>query len=745
MSVAEIKQVLHSNIHGFLQEWLPGGKVESGEYKALNPTRSDDRIGSFSVNLRSGVWADFADDARGGDLISLFAYLFCNGDNREAVRQLGQRLGIGAVGSGSKPVAVSDQSARASMSSKSSKSSKFDGWVLSCVREGSPAAPVAHFKRGRHVAQWAYHRADGALVGFVRRFERADGGKEVLPLTIWESPDGSKQAWRWAQMPPLRLLFRLPFVLGAQKVLVVEGEKSAEAALPFLAGKGVEVTTWSGGSKAVAKTDWRPLAGKQVVLWPDADAPGEKAMEEVGRCLLELGCEVWWVNLPSGLPAGWDCADWAAVNAGADLLDWMRPLLVEFEPDHGSKADSELVVQSGSDASWEAALLRNDKGRLLANRDNVFLILSSHPDWRGALGFDEFAGRTVAVGSNPAGICGEVEDIDDLRIGHWLATEFGLPINNATHIAHGVQMAADLNRFHPVRDYLDRLRWDGVSRLAGWLSRYAGAAECEYVSLVGRFFLIGMVARIFKPGCPMQYMPIFEGEQGRGKSTLLRILGGQWFADTGLSIGEKDAYIAIQGVWLYEVAELDSFNKKDATAIKSFVTSQFDKFREPYGRRDVMRPRQVVFAGTTNQHEYFKDTTGNRRFWPVTVGEIDLEALAEDRDQLFAEAVALFKAGKRWYPTRDEEARLFVPQQRDRELSDPRLEAIVQWLETPNNFHRKRFTSMEILEGAWDIPPGRADRSVTTAFGMAMRKLGWKTERDGHRQTTYYIRPEPKY
>lgn len=728
MSVELIKQTLHGDIAGFVSQWLPDGKIESGEYKALNPNRNDSHIGSFSINLTNGKWADFADDAKGGDLISLYAYLFCAGDNQEAVRQLGRELNIAQDKTG-KP-------GKHQPKNTDKKKGKFAGWVLSAAHEQSPDAPVAHYKRGPHQAQWAYHNASGQVAGFVRRFEKSDGSKEVLPLTLWQSPEGNQQAWRWAQMPEPRFLYQLPALANAKKVLIVEGEKAADAAISRLSGTDVIVTTWSGGSKAIAKTDWTPLAGKTVTLWPDADKPGLKAMHEIGAKLIELGCEVWQVTPPNDAPQGWDCADLVEAVPDVDLLDWMRSRLSEFVAEKQSKPSDQ--------DDWQSRLMYSDKGKLLPYRDNVFQILHCHPEWKGVFALNEFTGSIEIMKSNPIGLTGEIQDHHDLEIGFWLSQSFGLVIQSPVQITHGVQMAAYANRYHPVKDYLESLEWDGKERLHAWMHQYLGAPASEYVGYVSMFFLIGMVARIYEPGCKMQHMPILEGKQGGGKSSALRILGGEWFSDSIIDIGSKDSYIGIQGVWLQEMAELDSFNKKDATAIKSFVSAQTDKYREPYGRRDVKRARQCVFAGTTNQHEYLKDPTGNRRFWPVAVGEVDTDGLLSARDKLFAEAVKCYKDGMRWHPTRDEEIKYFKPEQEDREITDPREQKIMAWLSENQQIMKHEFTTLQIMEGGLDTHISKADngRQLATYIGQVMSKNGWRKKRSSDRKTTIYIRPK---
>jgi putative DNA primase/helicase len=161
--------------------------------------------------------------------------------------------------------------------------------------------------------------------------------------------------------------------------------------------------------------------------------------------------------------------------------------------------------------------------------------------------------------------------------------------------------------------------------------------------------MIGAVARVLRPGCKMDNVLMLEGDQGRGKSTSLSILGGDWFTDTPFELGSKDGFLAMRGKWIIELAELDSFNRAESTRAKHFFAADKDTYREPYGRRVIDVHRQCVFAGSTNTNEYLKDDTGNRRYWPVTTGAIDKDGLIRDRDQIWAEAVHEFKAGETWW------------------------------------------------------------------------------------------------
>ena len=180
-------------------------------------------------------------------------------------------------------------------------------------------------------------------------------------------------------------------------------------------------------------------------------------------------------------------------------------------------------------------------------------------------------------------------------------------------------------------------------------------------------FLVSAVARIMDPGCKVDHVPILERQQGIGKSTSLLILTGEaWFSDSLPDVGTKDAMDHLRGKWIVEIAELDAMSRAEDTALKAFITRQVDKFRPAYGRREIEWPRQSVFVGTTNRSVYLKDETGGRRYWPVRCTSINLAALERDRDQIWAEAVHLYRQGHRWHITDPDLIRQAEAEQRAR-------------------------------------------------------------------------------
>lgn len=416
-------------------------------------------------------------------------------------------------------------------------------------------------------------------------------------------------------------------------------------------------------------------------------------------------------------------------------------------------------LDSGYNTHWEMQLLRNKQGAITNTMRNVALILQNRSEWAGVLAYCEFSYRIYKRKAPPVprGRIGEWENVDTLLLKDWLGQHYKLsPSNN--DIDDAVLMVAKGHSYHPVREYLQGLVWDGKPRLNHWLSDILEAdGESEYLAAVGRKFLIGAVARVMRPPVKMDNVLILEGKQGEGKSTLVRVLFNDWYSESTFDIGMKDGYQHIQGVWGVELPELDSLNKAESTAAKSFFTALTDRFRPPYGRQIEEFARQCVFVGTTNQDEYLKDYSGNRRYWPVYCNKVDIQMLKDCRDQLWAEAMHLFNQGDPWWVD-GEEAEIFKKHQDRRMLDDPWESLIADWLDhrdqsfNPNGKPRIYFTSAEILIGACRRDAGHIQRADQNRIAPIMKFLGWHSTRkrireDGDteaRQVRVYVRPNSK-
>lgn len=734
--------------------WLPDGRRSGHEWQARNPTRSDERLGSFSVNLTTGAWADFATGDRGGDLVSLRAYLSgCS--QGDAARELAQHMGIQLAPSGAPPAP---------------RATERTPWVpIVPVDESAPAPPAAHIKRGRPERTWAYHGRDGRLLGYVYRFAASDGGKEILPVVWARHSATGERAWRWMQWTPPRPLYGLDRLVDGRPVLIVEGEKCADAAHEALA-ETFSVVSWPGGGKAVDRADWSQLAGREVLIWPDADAqrdgdgqilpeqqqPGTIAAERIATLLAQHGCRVRIAKIPPpGERAhGWDVAD--AIAEGWTVGQLRMFLQIQRAPaSEKPRATPAARAQRGTGADWEEAALRR-RGDWVPCLHNVALILSNREEWAGVIGFDQFAMRTMKRRPLPDGAdgedLGEWTDTDTSRTIIWLTRAYAITVGPQM-VDEAIDLVAKAHPFHPVRDWLATLTWDGRPRLDDWLSDYMGAPKDDYAMRVGRWFLTAMVARVMRPGCKFDYCLVLEGRQGARKSSALRVLAGEWYSDTELDLSNKDSMSALRGKWLHEVAEMGSLARAEAARQKSFLSRQVDEFRPAYARREIRCPRQLVFSGSTNEWAWNKDPTGGRRFWPIEVrGDIDTDGLAAAREQLFAEAMHAYESGEQFWPTSDEQRRLFDPEQLKREAEDGLFDLIHNWIE--HDCLRVEFTMGDVLSGL-KLDASKITRDLTTRVGALLHKMGCgkRERRNGVQRFVYTVpawsplaapKPEPK-
>jgi len=791
-------------IESLLAEWLPNGVRDGAEY--CIGSRHGEAGDSMRIRLtgdRAGKWSDFADDsAAGGDLISLYAYLQGISQGK-ACAALARLLNVPLSGdddrrgrsSSARPKPAPAPAVQGEQAA-AEKKPRSEWEPILPVPDLAGPYPVAHTVRGKPAKVWEYRDQEGRLLGIVCRFVKSDGGKEIIPCVYARHAQTGACKWHWISFRdprPLYLLCELREDVPLP-VLVVEGEKCADAAYSML-GIQFDVVSWPGGGKAVDKADWSLIAGRHVVLWPDADAkkfkeghaqagqimpeekqPGMSTMLKLEKILLDLGCTVEFVDIPppGEKPDGWDVAD--LVDEGAmpeEVLAWAnkRRTIAAADDQQAAPPADEIPpwVTDADDASppsaagaapldWKelyALLIKTDKGLVKGCRENVYFCLQHDAALIGLVALDEFSMLQVKRRQPPwPSDKGEWTESDDFRLGLYLSKKYYLTVANIGDIERAVAQAARENVFNPVIEQFDgcALKWDGKPRVADAFSIYWGAPPSEYMRKISCMFFVGLAKRAYVPGVKHDYAPVFEGGQGRGKSTALAILGGEWFADTPFQMGHKDGYLSIQGVLIYEIAELEQFNRSEVTAVKAFMSSQKDRYREPYGRRMKNQLRRTVFAATTNEGQYFKDTTGNRRFWPVDTGQLDLDGLRRDREQLLGEAVHLMREGMKWHPTPEEQLRLITPQQESREIPDEWAGRIWEYLEgigmdgQPLGAGRiNRVTARELIIRALHIEIGKVSQAKTETRRISdiMRKLGWSKKREtcGAREW-YYERPK---
>jgi predicted P-loop ATPase len=391
----------------------------------------------------------------------------------------------------------------------------------------------------------------------------------------------------------------------------------------------------------------------------------------------------------------------------------------------------------GASAAWRDGLLLNLNGTVKPALANVITALRGAPEWAGVLAYNEFAHFTVLQKPAPwataeAEVPAEWTPNDDTLTTEWLHHQgifrfhrcdrpggrgcgAGTPVSSSSHVPEGPHVG-----------------WDAPAAiLAARLPRRRSIALCDRRRFAVDDF--GAVARVFEPGCKADCCLILEGEQGIRKSTALRVLAQPWFTDEIADLGSKDAALQTRGVWVIEIAELDSLSRSDVGKIKAFMSRMSDRFRPPYGKRPIDSPRQCIFAGSVNHGTYLRDETGGRRFWPVECKApvIDVDALAAVRDQLWAEATALYFDGKPWWLDSVPLNREAAGEQADRYEGDPWDELILAWAE-----NRESVSIADVLSVCLEKKKDMWTQWDRNRVARCLRAHGWERFNSGPVSTT---------
>lgn len=387
---------------------------------------------------------------------------------------------------------------------------------------------------------------------------------------------------------------------------------------------------------------------------------------------------------------------------------------------------------TSKESSWMDEWQVSETGTPICNVSNLLAALRKHPPLRGIVCYDEMQRAIVLLRQIPdtdhdASIPRALIDSDVVAIQE-VIQHLGLKRIAKPVVQDGLERAAAENRRHPVKSYLNGIFWDGKKRVGTWLCDYLGVAKSDYAHTIGQLFLVALIARQYNPGCKADYMLILEGPQGAMKSSACRAIAGEWFDDNLPELSRGDAVrlsMHLRGKWLIEIGEMSSFSGAEAHTLKAFLTQTHENYVPKFGRNAVSEARQCLFIGSTNEGSYLKDATGGRRFWPVKVGEIKLEQLTADRDQLLAEAVALFRGGAKHWPDRDFEAEHIKPEQEARYDEDPWQPVIANWL-LDSHPVRTVCTSNGVMEDALFLTKAQFGVREQKRVAAILQRLGFE-------------------
>lgn len=393
----------------------------------------------------------------------------------------------------------------------------------------------------------------------------------------------------------------------------------------------------------------------------------------------------------------------------------------------------EEVSEGEAGTPWIDAMVKNARGKPLFNTANMLTLFELHPRWKGIFAFDEFRQVKVLTGPIPGSKepqstfkTRDLKDADVINAVAWLNRN-GFPEASKTVVFDAIETTMQDNTYHPVRKYLNSLpAWDGVPRIASWLVDYCDVAtesddHARYISEIGMRWLISAVARVITPGCKADGVLILEGTQGALKSTTLRTLAGdEWFGDALPPMSSKDASDYLRGKWIIELAELSNINKSEVEVVKAFISREEERFRPAYGRNEISYPRQCVFSGSTNKQDYLRDETGNRRFWPVRVGKrCNVEAIKQDRNMIWAEALHMFRHGEKWWLPEDVVST--AKEQQEKRVAEDAWQSAV--MDFANG--QQAVSPTQVAHSVLLIGLDKMDRLVTNRITAILTANGW--------------------
>lgn len=720
----------------YLTQWLPGGKLIGQEY-TCGSIRGNEGS-SFKYNIQNNKWKDFAEnDVKGTGLISLYASIHGVG-YADAAFKLNDELNF-------TPTKVIEN-----------KKTETKTYSFSPAPLSSPRPSMYHSRFGSPADYWEYRNENGEIVFYMARYNHKTGKKDFIPWSYTSDGRWIPKAYQKDRVIyNLKLLHEVP----DRHVIIVEGEKCAAAAMDLLGDIYIPVT-WSGGAQAVSKTDFSPLYGRKILLWPDNDEPGISAMKKISHILFNHCEDIKFIN-PKDKPDGWDIAD--AKKEGitkSDLLAWARTCLTVIKPinttelverlDKTEKVKSipAVIVDDGIEITNDVRKLvsvlnlttEGADQKPICNVANVLAVLSFIPKYKDMVWFNEFKNQMY---SNETDLWRESQELNILIE---FQQSYGFYKLTNKVLADAIRQLAILNKRNPIKEKLLSLEWDKVPRVDSFFIDRYGVSDTLYSRKVSSSFYISLVARIMNPGCKVDTMVVLEGESGTGKSSFAEhILGEEYFTQANKDLSHKDFKQGLVGYAIVEFSELAQLSRADKEIVKAEITTRIDKFRWSHGRDNEEFKRTCVFIGTTNRDDYLNDETGNRRFLPLVVNrpegkslkdwyEENLEYIKSNRDQIMAEAVQRYNSGESWYDIPVDE---MLHEQSIRYEVDPWESIIMDYMESVyEKYGRNSFTINEFFsDQCLNIPAEKRSIIDSRRIGRIMKFNDVKSTRGKYNDT----------
>lgn len=662
MSITETRNYEQLNsklpINMFVRKYLQDGKKKGNEWISLNPTRSDSKQGSFSVNLTTGVWKEFAGDGAGGnDMISLYAYI-----NRCSQSQAYDEL--------------SQIYAHSTVIPKSTKPKEDEGTVIypAPLDAGSPP-------EDNRAMEFCYRNENNQVLLYVFRYNNADGTKRSTPpCTYRQFQDGSKRWHKKGIDDHPKPFYHIPELLERPqaRVILVEGEKATLAAERLM--PDWVATCWHGGSNNSDKADYSYLKDRDVILWPDNDDAGIKAMNTALSKLKPIAKSVRCIDVRyiASKEKGWDLADGEVEGITYDdimeLID-----MSEETPEFIDRDSFPLKTAKGNPINAYENMEHLFKFYKIDATFNIIrkeVVLNiPHKSFTAA---------------NKAKL--EIAELNALCIKN------GVP---RTDIIPWVTMIADKHSFNPVEQFILSKPWDGISRINEFMNTIQCSDNKVRDIYMYRWMLGAIAVGLCKKGLAHPGVLTFISKQAKGKSSWVQKLVPKELnlilSEFILNPDDKDSVIRATKYWIVELAEADAtVNKSEANSQKAFLTRETDQYRCPYDRTDTEAPRHTCFAGTVNDAQFLKDTTGNRRWWVLDVIAINYKHTL-DMQQVWAEFKTLLDKGEQFHLT-DDELDTLMEQNEAYRPATAIEEAIRLRYDWDSNFRNRRFTAIQVLE-----------------------------------------------
>lgn len=613
-------------------------------------------------------------------------------------------------------------------------------------------------KLGAPYADFLYRTASGRDVLHVTRYKRiADASSPsiedgpVVRFWTWSINEGKWVMGKAAPRPALLWQADLLFASPELPVYLFDTEEAAQAFQSLLTEHDIEAlaTTWAGGAITAKNIGLEALAARGIVLWPTKTSAAQSSMlglsGQLFRLLDESGHSVTFIRVPDDKPSHWDVAQavkdgwgWGEISEFMDRYSAVleeapsRPMTAAKEPPRLNTVKVEVgpnpkgplrkidALNGSMSAKWrEYSLALATNGLPHTNLFNVGKVIDFHKGAYCDVWMDEFHNKIMTSETDNTK-AREWTESDTLEFTRFIQDPSGVGLSKISpRVVHeAVVLAASKNKRNEVREWLDGLRWDGTERLdtafpLGW-----GTVDSAYYKAIGRCFIMGAAARILRPGCQVDTLPVFEGPEGIFKSSALMVLASEdWYDSPTYEVGDYDFIQSLAGKWILEFAELANLSGRSGEKARAVITRRRDTYRPSYGRMPVTYQRMCVFAATTNDEEWNNSQFGARRFWPVTCSFINLGLIEEMREQWFAEAVARVNRGEKWYDIPIDELKL---EQSKRVPSDMWDAKVLEFIS-----HMDEVALDQIARGALSLDPVQQTPQTKMRITAILKKSGW--------------------